>query len=264
VEILFGGSNECVYVSAASFGVRRFGFTNGADGQLRFSDERTIGPPNSYLTVASSDHGGSLIVTENHPRLQRGAKGPTVWLWPDADPQRARRLAGNFPLLGYRVIPNSRWGVTTALVAPDVWIWDFDRGERVRNLGLEGRSSSVATANGRWLVARTREEFGVWEVGTWKRVAHWLARPDETSMNLFSSPDSRLIATHNPGGRFVLRELPKGEEVILLTPPQPIFVQHHQFNSDSTRLLFMGNNGQMFDWDLAEIRRELTRLKLDW
>jgi len=264
VEVLFGPANGCVYYSAASFGVRRVALTNSTDGRLRFGGEQNIGGPNGFMAVGFSDDRRSLVVGEHHGRGSPGADGPTVWLWPDADPTRARKLAEDFPLLGYRVIPRSRWAVTTALVQPDVWIWNFETGERLRSLGLTGRASSEATANGRWLVARTRDEFGAWEVGTWKRLSHWPARPDEASMNLFSSPDSRLVATHNPGGRFVLRELPSGAEVILLTPPHTISVQYHQFSPDSARLLFMGNNGQMFDWDIGEIRRELSKLELDW
>jgi WD40 repeat protein len=264
VEVLFGPSNRCVYYSAAVLGVRRLALTNSPTRELRFEDEEVVGEASSFMTVGFSHDRRSLLVTENRERSDSRTAGPTVWLWPEADPKRARKLAGDFPLLGYRVVPHSRWAVTTALVQPDAWIWDFETGERLRSLGLEGRASSEATANGRWLVARTRDEFGVWEVGTWKRLARWPARPDEASMNLFSSPDSRLIATHNPSGRFVLRELPRGEEIILLPPPYPISVQDHAFSPDGTRLFFLSNNGHMFDWDLSEIRRELAKLKLDW
>ncbi|HKX61382.1 MAG TPA: hypothetical protein VJS65_06055, partial [Verrucomicrobiae bacterium] len=264
VEVLFGPANECAYASAASFGVRRLGLTKAADGRLRFSDERTVGEPNSFLTVGFAHDGRSLLVTENRGRSLPGRVGPVVWLWPDADPGRARKLADNYPLLGYRVVPGSRWAITTALVAPDVSIWNFDTGERVRNLGLPGRASSDPVANGRWVVAKTAEEFGVWEVNSWKRLARWPARPDETPMNILTSPDSRLLATHNPGGRFVLRALPGGKELLLLTPPQAIAVQYHQFSPDSNRLRFMGNNGQIFEWDLIAIRQELAKLGLDW
>lgn len=83
-------------------------------------------------------------------------------------------------------------------------------------------------------------------------------------MTIFSTPDSRLLATYNPAGRFLLRELPSGEEVLLLTPPQPIPVQNFQFTPDGARLLFLSNNGQMFEWNLAEIRQQFARLGLDW
>jgi hypothetical protein len=259
VEALLGPGNEHVYVSAASFGVWRWTLTNGADGRPRFGSAQLLGDQSGFMASRLANDRRSLVVGDH-----REGSGPTMWLWPDADPKRARKLAGDFPLTGYRVVPHSRWAVTTAIVQPDAWIWDFETGERVRNLGLKGRASSDPPANGRWLVARDRDEFGVWEVGTWKRVSKWPARPDEASMTIFSSPDSRLLATHNPGGRFVLRELPSGRELILLTPPQSIAVQDFQFSADSTRLLFVGNNGQMFDWDLGEIRRELAKLELNW
>jgi len=259
VEALFGPENQYVYVSAASFGVWRWSLTNGPDGRLRFGDAQLIGENRGFMALRFANDRRSLVVGEH-----RGDGGPTVWLWPAADPKRARKLAGDFPMTGYGVVPHSRWGVTTAIAQPDVWIWDFETGARLRNLGLDGRASSEPLANGRWVVARNRDEFGVWETGTWKRVAQWSARPDEASMTIYSSPNSRLLATYNPSGRFVLRELPSGKELILLTPPQPIPVQNFQFSADSARLLFMSNNGQMFDWDLREIRHELTKLGLDW
>jgi eukaryotic-like serine/threonine-protein kinase len=259
VEALFGPENQYVYVSASSFGVWRWTLTNGPDGRLRFGDAQLTGEDRGFMASRFANDRRSLVVGEH-----RGGGGPTMWLWPDADPQRARKLAGDFPMTGYAVVPGSRWAVTTAIAQPDVWIWDYETGERLRNLGLAGRASSEPLANGRWLVARNRDEFGVWETGTWKRVAQWPARPDEASMTIYSSPDSRLLATYNASGRFVLRELPSGKELILLTPPQSIPVQNFQFSADSTRLLFVSNNGQMFDWDLSEIRRALAKLGLDW
>lgn len=264
-EVLFGRSNECIYYSNPSFGVRRVTLTNAPDGGIRLGDEQLLGEPGGFLVSRFADDGRSLIVGD-HRRIMKGERVPlTVWLWPDADPTRARKLADGFPLNGYRALHGGRHGITTDPLQPDVWIWDFERGQRLRSLGIPLPASAEPTRNGRWVVSRTTEEFAVWEVGTWKAVSRWPARADEAPpMNIFSSPDSRLIATHNQGGRFVLRELPGGNELILLTPPHPMSVQHYQFSPDSTRLLFMSNNGQMFDWNLAEIRRELAKLSLDW
>jgi hypothetical protein len=222
---------------------------------------RAIGPTNRFLTVGFAYDGRSLVVTEN----QGGSSsGLVAWLWPDADPGRARKLASDHPLLGYIVVPGSRWAMTTALVAPDVSIWNFDTGERVHALGLGARSSGKPSPNGRWLVAKTADEFGVWEVGTWKALVRGVGQSDETPMNLVCSPDSRIFVTHTPGGRFVLRGLPDGREIIRLTPPQSIPVQSHQFTADGGRLIFMGNNGELFEWNLPELRRELGALGLDW
>ena len=258
VEPLFQSSNQCVYVSAASFGVRRWTLAKAPDGRLRFGEERTICETNGFMAQRFAFDGRSLVVGDYRQRP------PTISLWLDGDPTRARKLAGDQPITGYRLVPGTRWAVTTSILESDVWLWDFETGERLRHLGLNGRASAEPSANGRWLVGRSREEFGVWEVGTWKRLTRWPARLDEASLTLFSSPDSRLLATYNPGGRFLLRELPSGEDLVLLTPPQPIPVQNFQFSPDSRRLLFMSNNGQMFDWNLSEIRQDLANLGLDW
>ncbi|HXG47313.1 MAG TPA: serine/threonine-protein kinase [Methylomirabilota bacterium] len=264
-EVLFGPSNECLYYSNPSFGVRRVTLTNAADGGLRLGEERLVGEPRGFIATRFAPDGRSLVVGD-HRRVMQGERVPlTVWLWPEADPARARKLADGFPLNGYRPLRGGRFAVTTHQLEPDVWIWDFESGQRLRSLGIPMPVSSEPTQNGRWLVTRTTQGFAVWEVGTWKRLSQWPARADEAPpMNIFSSPDSRMIGTHNPGGRFVLRELPGGNELLLLTPPHPISVQHYQFSPDSTRLFYLSGNGRLFDWDLAQIRAELAKLHLDW
>src|SRR5262249_20981429 len=158
------------YFSAATFGVRRVELVPGrsAAGQTTrtFGNTAGLGPASGFMASSLAADGRSLLVGENR---QRGANDPTppaYWIWPDADPPRARKLIDGDPLIGCRAIPNTPWGVTTDLLQPDAWIWNLETGQRVRNLGLSSVTTTEPTANGRWLVARTRDEFMVWEVGT--------------------------------------------------------------------------------------------------
>ena len=125
--------------------------------------------------------------------------------------------------------------------------------------------NSEPTANGRWIATRTSKEFCVWETGTWRVLSRWPARPEEQdSGSIISSKDSRLLATDAADGAFVLRELPHGTELVRLIPPHSLAAREWLFSPDSNRLIIVTRNGQVVEWDLAELRRELAKLKLDW
>jgi WD40 repeat protein len=269
VQLLVGPSEDFLYYSSESFGIRRIELvrTNTSQGttQLEFGREQLIGEPSGFMAIGFASDGRSVVVGQYHQRLPNERVPPTVWLWADGHPGRARKLTADFPLVGYRVVPGDRWAVTTDLVAPDVWIWDFQTGERVRNLGLPMHVSSEPLANGRWLATRTRQEFALWEVGTWRPLARWLPRPEEQGGgSLKSSPDSRLLVSRTPDGKFILRELPSGAELITLAPPRSTAVASASFSPDSKRLIVLLKNGRIVEWNLAEIRGELARLGLDW
>src|SRR4029077_1171711 len=108
LTVLFGPGDNCLYCSAASFGVRRVELarTNGPDGRIRmnFGPEQSVIATNGFTALGFAADHRSLIVGQNSRRAQNERIPPTIWLWPEAEPNRARKLAENFPLVGYRVL----------------------------------------------------------------------------------------------------------------------------------------------------------------
>ena len=265
----FGPNDAFVYYSSANFGVRRVELlrTNTPNGQtrLQFGAAQQLGVPRDNVAIGLASDGRSLIVGEHHRQRSNDRIPPTVWLWPDGNPSTAHKLAEGFPLVGYRTIAGSPWAVTTDRVTPDVWIWNFETSKQIRSLGIPVQVNSEPTANGRWIATRTSKEFCVWETGTWRAISRWPARPDEQDNgSIISSKDSRLLATNTADGSLVLRELPTGTDLIQLIPPHSLAAREWLFSPDGKRLIIVLRNGQVVDWDLAELRRELAKLKLDW
>jgi WD40 repeat protein len=217
------------------------------------------------VAIGFASDGRSLIVAEHHRQRSNDRIPPTVWLWPDGNPATARKLAEGVPLVGYRIVAGSPWAVTTDRVTPDVWIWNFETGEQMRSLGIPVQVNSEPIANGRWVATRTSKEFCVWETGTWRAISRWPARPDEQDNgSIISSKDGRLLATSTADGSLVLRELPTGTDLIRLIPPHSLAAREWVFSPDCKRLIIVLRNGQVVEWDLAELRRELAKLGLDW
>jgi len=168
-------------------------------------------------------------------------------------------------MVGYRQIPGSPWATTTDLISPDVWIWNIETGARVRSLGISIQANSEPVQSGRWVVTRTRQEFAVWETGTWRAIARWPARADEQdSGQVIASKDSRLLVSDTVGGGLVLRELPGGTELVKLIPPRDLALRQWTFSPDGRRLIILTHSGRVVEWDLAELRREFATVGLDW
>jgi eukaryotic-like serine/threonine-protein kinase len=265
---LFAPNDDAIYFSSHGFGVRRVALRKTQiKGQtlLRFGEQTLLGGPRDFTAIGFASDGKSLIVGQNHRRSANERIPPTVWLWPDADPNRARKLAENFSLVGYRAVPGGKLGVSTDLISPDLWVWDWERAERVRPLNIPHPVSSEPCANGQWLITRSRQEFAVWDVRTWEPVAKWPARADEPGPAAFvASPDSRLLASKAGNNRLILRALPSGRELCDLPMPPALQLGDWQFSPDSQRLFVLLKTGEVAVWDLGALRSALRELRLDW
>lgn len=268
LSVLFGPGDQSIYYSAVSFGVRRVQLveTNAPDGtaRLQFGRSESL-DEGQFIAIGFAADGRSLIVGQNRRRSPNERIPPTMWLWPDGDPNRARKLIEDFPVVGYREMAGGRWGITTDLIDPDLWIWDARTVKRVRNLGIPLPTSSEPAPNGRWLVTRTRREFVVWEAESWRALSRWpVTGSEQVSGWLVISPDSRLLATATTDGQITLRNMPSGVELMRLTPPSPVRLSDWRFAPDCQRLYVLTITGRVFDWNLSELRHELAKLKLDW
>ena len=58
--------------------------------------------------------------------------------------------------------------------------------------------------------------------------------------------------------------LPGGRELISLPPRQPMRLRDFTFNNNGERVYAMRLDGRVYEWNLAELHRELAKLALDW
>ncbi len=270
ITVFFHPDGRSLIYSGASFGVMQADFKRLPDpGPGRPKFELTppvrISPGPGFVALGFAPDGRSLIVGQQHRQTKNHRVPPTIWLWPDMDPARAHRLAADFPLVGYRLVAGGRWGVSTDVTGPDLWIWNPATGQPVRSLGISENVDSMSSRDTRWLVTGTRDEFALWDTSSWKRVTRWNARAAQHfGMAGQFSPDARLFGVADLGGRVELHALPEGRELVSLPPPQATRLRDFAFSASGEHLYLMGLDGRIYEWNLAQLRKELTKLGLPW
>lgn len=120
------------------------------------------------------------------------------------------------------------------------------------------------TPDGEWLVTGTADEYRFWRADTWepgrrltRGVQSGIASP------LAFSSDGRILATLKGLGTIELHDLNTGETLAALESPAPQAVYYLGFSPQGNLLAVIGSSAVQL-WDLAEIRRELKTLGLDW
>jgi hypothetical protein len=167
--------------------------------------------------------------------------------------------------VGYRLVAGGKWGITTDTLAPDVWLWNPATGTRGRSLGIVLNVTSESSADGRWLATRTREEIVLWDTASWTPKSRWPAEPNQSGgIGAAFSRDSRFFATADLSGQIILRSVPDGNRIVTLPPPEPMRLRELTFGSTSDRIYLVRLDGRVYEWDLAELRRQLGNLHLAW
>ena len=78
------------------------------------------------------------------------------------------------------------------------------------------------------------------------------------------SHDGHTFATFDALGRIDLFALPAGRRLLELPPPQPMRFQAIKFSQHDDRLFALRGNGRVYEWHLAQLRKDLAALRLDW
>ena len=225
---------------------------------LRGGTPRREGAADAMLLGPSPD-GGDLVVSETRDGKR------AVRLWPEGDPARARRLAGDFPMIGYRLLPGQPRGFSTHWSEPDLWLWSTETGERERSLGIPESTAGEPARDGRWLLTATASENALWNTVTWQRAATWPAVPGEReAFAACFSPDGAMLAKALPNGLIELRAVPGGRLLLTLTPPGACRLHQLLFHPGGHRLYATQAEGRLLEWDLAALRAALDGFHLGW
>jgi WD40 repeat protein len=266
----FHPDGRSLLYSGASFGVMQAELKKVFDPQtgrskFELGTPKRISPDLPYMVLGFAPDGRSLVVGENRRQAQNERVPPRIWLWPDGDPSRAKVLAENFPLVGYRLVAGGKWGITTDTLAPDVWLWNPETGARVRSLGIPLNVASEPSADGRWLITRTREEDVLWDTTSWTPKSRWPAELNQSGgITAALSHDNRFFATADLSGQVTLRSLPDGNRIATLPPSEPMRLRELTFGATSDRIYLVRLDGRVYEWDLAELKRQLASLHLAW
>ncbi|TVR46824.1 MAG: hypothetical protein EA425_16670 [Puniceicoccaceae bacterium] len=234
-------------------------WTAEVDGAGRLGEIWEVGLTPRCMLVETARDGRSLVVVQEREEVDG------FWLWPDGDSARARLLAAEYPMVGYRLIPGAGHGFSSHWSDPDIHIWDAASGQRLRGLGLPLPAAGEPSPDGRWLLASTAEENTLWDTADWRRVAAWPAGPGEREVFTAAfSPDARLLAKGRPDGVIELRSVPDAALVLELIPPGPLSLRQVAFSPDGSRLLGLDTQGQIVEWRLEALRGELAAHRLGW
>jgi Tfp pilus assembly protein PilF len=130
---------------------------------------------------------------------------------------------------------------------------------------VSGDPCQVAfTGDGRWLVTTTVQAYRFWEAGTWEPgPVLAMERGGNRVVPLGKSPDGTLLAAARARSTVQLLDA-SGNELATLPCPEGQEVFSARFSPDGTLLAVACDNQIVHVWDLARLRRELARLKLDW
>jgi serine/threonine protein kinase/WD40 repeat protein len=131
--------------------------------------------------------------------------------------------------------------------------------EDTRNLAIE------FSLCGRWLMTGDSNEFVVWETAGWQRRQRFPR--DNAALvaaNMAFAPDGRTAALAHSAFDIRLIDVESGTDVAMLPlrqgQPRPEF----RFSADGRYLLQVGPKLVLVAWDLANIRRHLRDLGVDW
>ena len=202
------------------------------------------------------------------------ARAGTVWvcdteesleLWPEHGRAQARRLKLQSPQTIQTVSQNGRWAAEIHPARRSIAVWDFDSGVVITNLPARNPGRVWFSPDSQWLLASIESGYMTWRTDNWHPGVSWDAKLDSGDPGEISfCGDSHLVAARHERETFKLLTFPDCHELVTLKPPMVLPVRSACLSADGTRLWLSANGCRIFQWDLAELRRELTAIALGW
>jgi WD40 repeat protein len=270
-DVLFSTADGSL-LTCGERGLERWPITREAPG-LAGGNPRTtllrIGPPQRLGGTAKlgspslSRDGKTLAVADGSP-------GQGVLFDLEKNTEKVRLDFHHTPLQ-IALSPDGRWAVTAPLRTVGAGItkvWDARTGKLIKDLPSEllvGDSYVAFSADSRWLVTGTQQEFRFWKAESWepgdvigRERAQW--PPSGPAF----TPDGKIMAIVHSPTVVQLRETVTGQEIARLVTPDPQPIYTLRFSADGSCLAAGRDNQVVTVWNLRQIRKQLADIGLDW
>jgi hypothetical protein len=251
--------------SARNLGIRRAALEIERDGGGAITNV-SLGPPQNIgrpidATLQERQGNGRdwLVALDRNPVYIVRAE-----LWPDGDPSRARTVVQGEPMTWVTASADGRWALSTVFPAMDVRVWDVAGGAALRWLGTTQGLHAAFFPDSRRIISRDRNEFAVWETGSWKKLHAW---PSETGgmVSRYRFPSGTgLFSVLQGTDRIEVRRLSDYAEQFTLTPPKPMDLVESVWTPAADRVVTATMSGQVFVWDVEALREALGEFGLAW
>ena len=240
-------------------GIQRCAFKNHFPGEITNPESSIRVPasiggavvsPDGRICAATVDNGWRIVRTDSFTELAR--------------------IVSPRDAFGLTLSPNGTLLAIGARYHPGVKVWNTRTGTLVRELPVdaghgEPGASVKFSADGRYLVAATVNEFCFWNADSWALERRILQQPEnDFPAAMVFSPDGKIFAgTHS---RNIVRLYDAtGTNVLAdLEAPNSKFITSLSFNDDGTLLAACESRDTVNIWDLRTIREQLAAMNLDW
>jgi tetratricopeptide (TPR) repeat protein len=167
--------------------------------------------------------------------------------------------------------PDGRWAATGPLRSMGTGItkvWDARTGMLVKELPSElivGDSCVAFSADSRWLVTATQQEFRYWKAESWEPAGLIIReRAQWPPSGPAFTRDGTMMAIAISPNMVQLRDTGAGQEIARLVTPDPQSIYTLRFSADGSCLAAGRDNQVVTVWDLRQIRKQLAAIGLDW
>ncbi len=161
---------------------------------------------------------------------------------------------------------DAKWAAIASWEAGGATVWNVNTGTQLAALAT-GRWGMVEfSPDGRWL-ASTPGGVQLWRTSDWSLAQDLHAQGTTPhGLGIAFSPDSRVLAVGQTNGELRFVDPESGQDWARLVHPAPDLPSIMAFTSDNRKLVCFptDQSSQPWVWNLAEIRRSLAELELDW
>ena len=258
----FAPDQSAIYLCSRERGLRRYPLATPDGGRTIIpGSAQILDSEPSYLLTSVNADGSSLALTS----LDRNE---LKILAPDGSLQK--RLPGQHAIWTTAFSPDGRWLATQAAgdddpPQPGVTLWSTVDWNSAHNFPTGSVGLLAFSGNGRWLAAAGTRQFMLIDTTTWQPTSSHLPEAVSKAGAVSSfSKDGQLLAVTVDDATYLIRPATGERLARLVSPSGDVSTARVCLNPDGTRIAIMRDDGKTELWDLAQLRRSLATLGLDW